>query len=278
MADIPSKTRTNRTATLICLLSSVAWAIQGCGTGSGTITKREGQTLFGETGQTSKPQAHTWSVAMAIFTGPDRDTRAQQYLDLARQATGFTDLRLEQRGDRTIVAAGSFENPRDAGAQRMLAQAKQAQLNGRPIAASAILMPPKPETSTSPYDLSKARQGFAPDAVLYSLQIGLYGDPQGGETPKQRAQSRLAAEQAASTLRAQGEEAFVHHGDRLSTVSVGVFREDQIVPGGEIGTLLNARRRHPHTLLNGEGVRGSSPDGKESTLQPSLLVRVPEAR
>ena len=274
MSEKPRKTRTNSRLLLMigCIVGGLG--LIGCAS-DGARTRAEGQRLFQSGSSLQSPASTGWAVALAVFTGEGRDERASQYLAAARSAGLGDATRIERRGERSIVVMGSFERPQSPDAQRALRRAKEAQLDGRPFAPGAVLMPPAQPSARSEFDLSTAREGFAPGTVLYTLQIGLYGNPNGSMSLEERREARAAAERAAASLRSQGELAFVHHADRLSTVSVGVFREDQIVPGGEIRSLLLARDRHPYTLLNGEGVRAVQKETGQQALQPSLLVRIP---
>jgi hypothetical protein len=104
-------------------------------------------------------------------------------------------------------------------------------------------------------------------------------------TAQELAKFRDAAERAVVALRAQGQEAYYYHGPRSSTVTVGLFADEDymISVRDELGQMqklprprLSARVRdamdaNPYNLVNGQGVK----DGKRDRPQASFLIRVP---
>ena len=94
-------------------------------------------------------------------------------------------------------------------------------------------------------------------------------------------QFRAAAEQAVARLRADGEQAFYHHGPSASTITVGVFGESDHDPAGGFDSHrpTEARERHPHNLVNGQGFHETlRTDSGQAVrrLQRSQLVAIPE--
>jgi len=196
---------------------------------------------------------------------------------------------LEEHRERVVMAVGQFSGPDDPEAQRELERVRSIEIDGVKPYRSVVLGPPAPRIvygSIPEYDLRLARERLGPDA-LYTLQIGVYGRADRTETPSgsELQEYRQLAEQAASELRAQGERAFYYHGGARSTVTVGVFgpedHDPYAGPEAESERLREARRRHPHNLLNGLGIREKLP-GRPGTserdyrIQSSRLVRIPE--
>jgi len=107
---------------------------------------------------------------------------------------------------------------------------------------------------------------------MYSLQIAVYDKDYGPNF-------RDAAEQAARTLRKQGQEAYYYHGPNRSMVTLGLFDYDTAfdsVPGRQDTYSQRVRalqEKYPHNLLNGRTIIEKSP-GKPDSIQPSFLVRV----
>jgi hypothetical protein len=135
--------------------------------------------------------------------------------------------------------------------------------------------------SVPEYDLSTLRQRRGKSA-LYTLQVAAYTRMDGkAATEKDLAEFRAAAEKAVVELRREGEEAFYHHGQRMSVVTVGVFGEKDVDPvrpppvGKESMVVQMARQRHPLNLVNGQGVKVRTRGQAEAQLQPSRIIVIP---
>lgn len=224
-----------------------------------------------------------WSVVLAPVPPASRDT-PQAFLDEIHQTTGLTDAFLQDRAGRLVVALGRHPDPTTPEAAADLRRARAVVVAGRKPFAEARLWPPElsEAQAASPMDLRNARAEYGRDAV-YTLQVAIYGrgDNQPA-TPRQIAEFRRLAEEAAADLRAEGELAFYYHGPERSMVTVGVFAADEhdgsVTPPFESARLREARRKHPHNLLNGQGIRerldGTTGNTVER-IQPSLLVNIP---
>jgi hypothetical protein len=140
-------------------------------------------------------------------------------------------------------------------------------------------------------DLSKARLTLGQEQV-WTLQVAIYCRPdRSTPTAEELAEFRTYAEQVVAQLREDGETAFYYHTERSSTVTVGIFTNDDSSSvrktkeggalisgrGRESLELRSARERHPYNLVNGAGVRmRSSGSAGTGQIQPSVLVLVPE--
>ncbi len=224
----------------------------------------------------------SWTIVLARPTSSEAGA-AQRLLDDVRAFGGVPEARLETRRGRPVVVYGRYPSPDDDRAKRDLENLRAKQVDGKPIFAMAFLAPPSDGAlmgSNAVWDLRTVRQRFGEDA-LYTLQVGVYTRLDGrSPTTEDLAQFRAAAEQAVAGLRAEGEQAFYHHGPGASTVTVGVFGESDHDPAGgfESPRLAEARERHPNNLVNGQGYNETlrTDTGRSiRRLQRSQLVAIP---
>jgi hypothetical protein len=206
---------------------------------------------------------------------------AQMALDRVRTKGGLPQAYMERRGKSMVVAYGRYPGPNDKQAQEDLKRIQSLTIDGSAPFAGALLSPPPYDShpgSIPEYDLSTLKQRRGKDA-LYTLQVAAY-TRMDGKPPSQQdlADFRTAAEKAAVELRREGEEAFYHHGPRMSVVTVGVFGDkdlDPVHPGKESMTVTTVRKRHPLNLVNGEGVKVKLRGQPEAKLQPSFIIAIP---
>lgn len=240
-----------------------------------------------------------WTIALMKLTGPGAEVAAQQALTTIASQTGLAGTGiLAEQGSYTVIC-GDYPSQTDPRAQDDLARIRALRVDAATPFEGAMLMPPglaqaSREGSMPDFDLSTLRSRRGNDAA-YTLQIAMYTALDNAPpTDKELDEFRAAAERAVSELRAQGEEAFYYHGPRGSTVTLGVFGEDDYrmslrtdalggvrSAGTQTSTQLRAlQERHPHTLVNGQGLRfrrsadNAGPQGK-GVMQPSLLVKIP---
>lgn len=230
----------------------------------------------------------SWTIALAVASPTDA-AGAQQALARAREH-GLAGARLESRRNGWVVAYGRYDAPDSPAARRDLAMVKGLVAGEVRPYAGALMLPPerKAESGTLPeLDLRNARRLFGTQAK-YTLQINAYARADGSKpSASELAEFRRLAEQSAQELRRQGERAFYYHGPNMSLVTVGLFTDADLggtdfdelgrsVPRPESMALQEARRKFPHMLLNGRGLRVRSPGGGEGALARSELVQVPE--
>lgn len=222
----------------------------------------------------------SWVIVLAAFRGDGAQAAAAQALAEARITAGLTDAFVETRGDNVIVAYGRFAAPDDPAAADALQRVRGVTVGQAQPYAGAFLAPPftlqlgsRPE-----YNLLTAKARYGDDA-LYTLQVAVYGrDDLPRPTEEDLKEARKAAEEYATTLRQQGELAFYYHGPNRSMVTIGVFTLDDFdpqTPGYQSARLRETRKRFPHNLYNGAGIRISRP-GRKPELQASLLVNIPD--
>lgn len=225
-----------------------------------------------------------WTVVLAVFRGDQRREMAQRLQEQIRARTTLTDTFVEDRSGATIVGYGRFLTQNDPAAARALKTARETFIAGQAPFAAAFLMAPDVTviagapggTASRPeFDLARVRATMGPTA-RYTLQIAAYGAPdfRDSPTPAQLAEARRLAEEAVAILRRQGEPAFFYHGPEMSMVTVGIFDHD-VLSRESTPEFLALKRRYPHNLYNGQGIRQRITGGP-TEMQPSILVQIPD--
>ena len=282
--------RQRRACGSTALLLGVAVALTGCGASKDTSATdqlvADSENVFAElpgAGFESPGTSNTWAILLTKVP-PSYGPNAERFVDELRRATGLSGAYLLSRDGDQYAAYGRHDEPGTPAAAADLQRVRSAKINGRVAFPNAHFMPPKQTDArtASAHDLRNARAEYGPDAV-YTLQIGVYGrDDDDRPTARELAGFRKLAEDAVRALRAEGEDAFFYHGSQRSTVTVGVFREDEhdgtVLPPMESKSLRDTRERHPHNLFNGRGVNVTHTlsDGERvQRVQPSVLVAIP---
>lgn len=238
--------------------------------------------------QTARREIETdWAIVLYMFRGPRALEAAKQGLFKVQTQLGLQDAYLGERSGGVAILYGRYTGPQDPRAQTDLATIKAIKIDEEPLFTEAILAPPQAapgEGALPDFDLALVKD-TNPEAV-YTLQVGIYRNMDGRDaTSQELADFRDAAERAVVALRAQGQEAYYYHGPRSSTVTVGLFTDEDylISVRDELGQMqklprprLSARVRdamdaNPYNLVNGQGVK----DGKRDRPQASFLIRVP---
>jgi hypothetical protein len=239
----------------------------------------EGDSSAGEGG---------WSIVLLTFPEQGGERAASEALTRLQSQPNFSDGYIARRSGAWVLAYGSYTGPGDPAAQSDLARLKE-------IASGAMLVPGEravAEGSNPEWDLSTLRSRAGKGAVR-TLQVAIYRHADKLRTPtaQELSQFRAAAEKAVGELRAAGEDAYYYHGPYGSTVTVGVFGEQDVVTSvrdpvnGQVTQLpraresmaiMDARSRHPLNLLNGAPILEKMPGTGEQREQASFLVRIPD--
>lgn len=239
------------------------------------IDPEEGRSLFG--GGATARESGDWTIVLAAFRGPEAAQAAQYALGRVTSEGGLTDARLEERGESIILAYGRFDGPEDPRAASELRRIREIEMRGVQPFEQALLTPPEPTSGSNPqYDLLNVRQAYG-SQYAYTLQIGSYGRSDGrAPSESERQQAREAAERAVATLRSEGEPAFYFHGPNYSSVTVGLFRAEEVDPqtGMHSAAFYDLRDKFPYNLLNG-AQRTVKLEGAQAQPQQSVLVRIP---
>ncbi|MBY0308380.1 MAG: SPOR domain-containing protein [Phycisphaerales bacterium] len=242
-------------------------------------------------------QTGAWSIVLAAFRGEpatQRENAAAMLEHIAGQkelAGAFTEQR--GGGKSTVVAVGRFADPSSEEAQARLNRVRAIAVDGKKPYAGAFLAPPGELTNLGQrpeFNLVRDKEQFG-ERAAYSLQVAAFGrmDILDGQrrnpTEDELKEARRTAEEAAATLRQEGELAFFYHGPRYSSVTIGVWDDADFGRKGDPQTgeparpenpdLAALRKRFPNNLYNGAGVKVKTKAGDEQ-LQPSVMVRIPE--
>jgi len=255
----------------------------GCSSGSGSTSaggdlSQEAEAVFGSSGGGSggggggAVAKEGWTIILMSFTGDQARAQAEAILPKIHREAGLTRAYIEDRREGVIIAHGRYRGPSDARAQEDLSEVREVLLgNARafPTAFLAPLAEGGAAGSIPELNLARAKELFG-DQARYTLQIAVYES-------ENRREAMAKAEQAAATLRREGDLAFYYHGPTRSMVTIGVFDDDDFDPGTGMMSpdLAAARERHPHNLYNGTGIEVRVAGRSDGRLQPSGLVQIP---
>jgi len=267
-----------------------------------------------------------WSIvvgSVAIDESVDEAQKlASDALERVHTKGRLADAKLEKRGRSFVIFYGNYDSPDSERAVKDLERIRAIDIDGARPYGKAYMAPPSGEAllgTIAEYDLRNVRQasglgaglgagpgvglgggqpGTSRSKVIYTLQVGVYGNADASAPkPEDLKEFRAAAEKAAVQLRREGEMAFYYHAATLSSVTVGLFEADELTsadpratPGQTVDTpeLAMLRKLHPNNLLNGQGIvikRGAAGETggskgrsgeKAKVLQPSFLVEVPK--
>jgi hypothetical protein len=299
IGDLSLGVRKGLGLTVATMAFAAACGVAGCASKPGEskpdpALRDQGKELFPDrnaptssvdaAGDVTEAEAGTWSVLlMTLKTEPE--SRATQAALRSVRSNGVSEAVLRTRGDGTVIVAGSFESPTQPEAQQLLRRVKELNIDGQRPYAMAYLVPPQATAvkgSMPEWDLRNARQRFGRN-IEYTLQINIYTNPSGRPTAAELKECRKAAEEAVRTLRNDGADAFYYHDNAGSTVTVGLFTQQEVDEGFSLRVgagkgLRDLQQKFPHGLVNGAGVKekGTDSQGRPTEqLRPSFLVRVP---
>ena len=238
------------------------------------IDPAEGRSLFGGG---STRESGDWTIVLAAFRGQEAAQAAQFALGRVTGEGGLSGARLEERGEAIILTYGRFDGPDDPRAAAELSRIRRVEIQGVQPFEQALLTPPQPVPGSNPqYDLLNVHRAYG-SQYAYTLQIGSYGRSDGrSPSEAEREDARRAAERAVATLRSEGEQAFYFHGPNYSSVTVGLFRAEDVDPqtGMRSAAFYDLQAKFPYNLLNG-AQRTVKLEGSTAQAQRSVLVRIP---
>ena len=217
-----------------------------------------------------------WTILCQTFEGPQHAQQARQAKEVLAKATKLPDWYVVASESGSSLYYGfyrTYDDPKDkdtARAQRDLRDFKEMRdtAGGRPFKAAHFVSIAGSDPVAPPeWDLRNAKGYF-------SLQIAAYMD-----SP----QRKQAAVDAVRDARAQGVEAYYHHGESSSMVCIGAWPRDAIreqeSAGGRTNdpdqpllvstTPLPASARDLRTKDTGEKVKVLAP--KVEILDPTML-------
>jgi hypothetical protein len=222
--------------------------------------------------QARDPASRAWSIVVESHIGKSALADAQARLAPISDALNRKDVfvRATERGAAIVV--GLYEAPDAPQVREDLTTIRNTAIGQSLPFASAFLAPP-PEVSDPgqlpELNLEAATKSYGARAQ-YTLQIAVY------ESAK-RDEAKRAAEQAALQLRRDGELAFYYHGPNRSSVTLGVFSDNDFDAGlrPKSPSLIALQQRYPLNLHNGQYPIVEKRPGEVDRKQPSMLVRIP---
>lgn len=154
----------------------------------------------------------------------------------------------------------------------------------RPFSAATVEVLDLPKPRYPQWDLAR-QDGY------WSLQVGVFYETSGLKKPRE------AAESYCKLLRDQGHEAYLHHGETVSSVCIGVFGKNALRDEKKrhprtgrqfVGTvfadprLAALQRKFPHNLENGHKMydivrNRTSGEVTKRTARASFVVKIPRA-
>ncbi len=244
---------------------------------AGSLGKHSSGGLFG-------PKGAPWSILCLEITGEYHRAQIEQVADMLRQTKGIRarDVVIQEDSDYTArLYYGKYYRKTEAGTGRRStpkqmtadlsflrsladAQGKYFFLRARKVRY------PTPHAGRTEWDLSEA-------IGVYTLQVGVF------EPTDDFVEFKQAAAEFCKLLRDRGYEAYYHHTEAGSTVSVGSFGEDAVIaqPRGlprysqEVLTLQRSDDLLKYNRLNGAVYNAKSDRGKKIPVA-SRLVRIPQ--
>lgn len=225
-----------------------------------------------------------WTIMLLHLKGSAQDPAIGAVLRSVK-ANGVPEAFLETRGETALVVVGKYDSPASPDAQAMLKRVKEIQIDGQRPYMAAHMLPPPAQTlkGTIPdWDLRNVKAKYGKQAE-FTLQVNIYTNPNGRATASELKQFQKAAEEAVRTLRKENAEAFYYHDQAGSTVTVGLFGQDDLDSGfslkpGAGSGVRELQKKFPYALVNGAGVKDRSVDAQGKpveSMRPSFIVRVP---
>lgn len=245
----------------------------GTGRGNGIFLSKDGGA---ESSIADADGGGGWSILLKPLSGAEA-RNAELFLSVVRG--DVPDAFLQRRTTGMVIATGRFDSQDSALAQAEWKRIRSLEVKGLQPYAGAIFLAPEVAEAAAPtggeFNLRAVGEAIGPKESKYTLEVAVYGRPD-RETPTaaELKEFRNKAEEAVKLLRRDREEAYFLHTPRQSIVTVGVYEQDEI-DGDESEEVKVARAKHPHVLLNGEGVKVRG-KGKDAVMQATRVVEIPK--
>ncbi len=217
-----------------------------------------------------------WTILLKPLTGAEA-RNAELFLSVVQ--SDVPDAFLQRRTTGMVIATGRFDSDDSAAAQAEWKRIRSLEVKGLRPYERATFLPPEAAVAAVPtggeFNLRTIGEAIGPKESKYTLEVAVYGRPD-RETPTEAElrEFRTKAEEAVKLLRKDREEAYFLHTPRQSIVTVGVYEQEEI-EGDESAEVKAARAKHPHVLLNGEGVKVRG-KGKDAVMQATRVVEIPK--
>ena len=219
---------------------------------------------------TPKNEHLGYAVQVKIYEGKNHQQDAASDFDSLSRVYNISQLWIKKLSQKTIIFRGQYPTKDSFQGIKSLSQIINIKINDKPIFKNAKLVSLGGNTAInhklSKYDLRNVEGKF-------SFQVGVYTDKY-----KNHKQS---AEQRVSDLREQGHEAYFYHTRYLSSVTIGVFTEDQAYADAFSTSqnnetfsqrVLDLKKKFPLNLIDGR--KAHTTDDKKTPLK-SFLVEIP---
>jgi hypothetical protein len=256
---------------------------------------------WGLFGKKKDKEEETWAIRCFGAVGADRARHARAYADALKKVKGLKGdlVRVVDLGGETVIYYGKYQRVYDAKKDTETFKPDHlADLNLiRNLSCQSVggtdqwpflmaTMEPLPgATGANPAWNFENADGY------YSLHVAVFYNTENMRSRK------FAAEEYCKLLRAQGEEAYYHHGTVNSSVYIGAFPKSAIVEvkredplSGAVTMvnrivdprLLELQKKYPVSLHNGHTMYEVTRDPKTSAVQsrepaPSFPVVMPKA-
>ncbi len=261
------------------MITALGAGLIGCQTpgNSGSLGASNSGGLFG-------PQGAPWSILCLELTGEYSRQQIEQVADMLRKTKGIRTIDvkvLEERGEMSRLYYGKYYRKTNAQTGRRSTPKKMesdlaflrtlADAQGKYFFLRARKVRyPTPNVGREEWDLSEAMGA-------YTLQVGIF------EPTDNFFEYKQAAAQFCQQLRSRGFEAYYHHTEAGSTVSVGSFGEDAVIEqrqglprySREVLALQASDDLMKYNRLNGAVYNAKSDRGKKIPVT-SRLVRIPQ--
>ncbi len=245
----------------------------GTGRGNGVFLSKDGGV---ETSVAEEGLGGGWTIMLKSLTGAEA-RNAELFLSVVR--SDVPDAFLQRRTTGMVIATGRFDSDDSPAAQAEWKRIRSLEVKGLQPYAGATFLAPEVAVAAVPtggeFNLRAIGEAIGPKESKYTLEVAVYGRPD-RETPTEAElkEFRTKAEEAVKLLRRDREEAYFLHTPRQSIVTVGVYGQEEI-EGDESAEVKAARVKHPHVLLNGEGVKVRG-KGKDAVMQATRVVEIPK--
>jgi len=203
-----------RSMCLMTLAVGLAAAMSGCG----PTTMSPGSSGFDRTAADGDDAKYT--VLLKVFHGIDHQQMATLFRDRLADELRWRGLKVVAAGGHSELYWGSFDSIKAAQPTLKRARRHRAATGIAPFAGATItLAPGAGGKAAGEWDIRNC-----PGA--YSLLVAVFED-QPKAKPRYVGRRKFAAAYC-EKLRGEGHEAYVHHGPRSSSVTIGSFQRDAI--------------------------------------------------
>jgi hypothetical protein len=273
------------------IFASVTFLLSGCATTEAGTPKAAGKTAA-RSAPKSSGRGPAWTILVLELHGPNSAVDVQRFAESLKGTAGVRadDVFIREEAGAARLYYGNYvwpeakkggRTPMPAPLRNDLAMLKQLgdPAGGRYFLRAMPVRMPTANVGNPDWALTNAKG-------LYTLQVGVF-EPAGDFT-----EYKEAAAEFCKLLREQGHEAYYHHTDAASMVTVGSFGREAIIqpaghkvagPGAVAVPVyhpniiaMQQKELLKHNLLNGGIQYVRKPDGSRVPIM-SRLVEIPHS-